>query len=195
MVLLIQKISRFRFALVTSIAILIYESGIQKVNAEEVDWAGLCEEFFSTSRCQEMPPKVIKVQLDRSGEDDEWIRIEKRGKTVELLHTTQVENGFVSGLFGVAFRLAPIPSPLVPKQHGWSDHQTTRVTFQPDNCSESLTSKNREKNELNCMVVGTNNLILPKGTDIMAGFFTVEYKENDLLRSITFRIPSEDEDD
>jgi hypothetical protein len=189
MSLLIERINRF--VLGTSIAILVYQSTIQKADAQDVDWVGLCETFFQTSHCQEMPPQVIKIRLDRSGEDDEWIRIEKRGKTVELLHTTRVENEFVSGLFGAVLRLAPIPVPVSPKQHEWSDHQTTRVTFKPDNCSENITSKNQETSSPDCTVTGTNTLILPNKTDILTGIFTIEYKENDLLRSVTFRIPSD----
>jgi hypothetical protein len=39
------------------------------------------------------------------------------------------------------------------------------------------------------MITGTDSLILPEGTNIRAGLFTIEYTEGELLRSVTFRIP------
>ena len=60
----------------------------------------------------------------------------------------------------------------------WEDNQVTQVSFQGDRCKQ-------EK----CIVTGKETLKLPPGTDIYRGLFTIEYQENDLRRSLSFRIP------
>jgi hypothetical protein len=41
------------------------------------------------------------------------------------------------------------------------------------------------------LISGKDTLVLPKGTDIYAGLFTIEYTEGNLERSIKFRVPKQ----
>lgn len=138
--------------------------------------------------------QVIKFNLDRSGEDDEWIRIEKRGNTVRLLHTTKVKDVLVSKITNQA--LSFIPSPILPdmSKYNWHDHRVTRVTFKSDceasRCESAVRHRHRCKFE-NCLTTGKKTLKLPKGTDIYQGVFTIEYQEKQLARSISFKIPAD----
>lgn len=43
----------------------------------------------------------------------------------------------------------------------------------------------------NCAIAGKDNVLLPEGTDIYKGRFTIEYTQGDLLRSINFKIRDE----
>jgi hypothetical protein len=47
-----------------------------------------CTKFPLNSQCQKPPVEVIKLNLDSSGEDDEWVRIEKQANKIKLSHTT-----------------------------------------------------------------------------------------------------------
>jgi hypothetical protein len=165
----------------------------QKVNIIEVDRQRLCEKFPQNSNCKKEPPQVLKIRLDNEGSDREWIRIDKNRNTVKLVYTEEVENFIVSGLFGAALGAIPAPIPfseeLTPRQ--WSDRPTTRIAFKPDSCSKNVSNKSSQLDSSSCTVTGGDALILPEATDIRAGLFTLEYTEGELLRTVTFRIPSE----
>jgi hypothetical protein len=161
-----------------------------KTNAEQVDWDSLCQKFPLNSRCQAGRPETIKIPLAASGAKDEWIRIEKTGDKVKLLHTRESDDSLLSkALNGAAGAAIPLPIPNL-KLSQWSDHQTTSVTFKPDSCQESPSNKALQKNTASCAIAGKDTLVLPEGSDIYAGLFTIEYTEGDLARSITFRVPS-----
>ncbi|MGL5940962.1 MAG: hypothetical protein ACRC2S_11300 [Waterburya sp.] len=66
----------------------------------------------------------------------------------------------------------------------WTDRQTTKIIFRPDNCQ-----LNQEENINNCTISGKDVLNLPQKMNIRAGIFTLEYIEEKLIRTITFRIP------
>lgn len=160
----------------------------EETTAVEVDRNTLCQKSPQNSYCQEEPTRIFKLQLASAGEDDEWIRIEKSGNTLKMLHATQIEDGLISGLFDGALGLIPVPLPFISvKQHGWSDHRTNRVTFKPDSCTETVSQVHQSVQ--NCTITGTDVIVLPEATDIHAGIFTVEYQEEELTRSVTFRIP------
>jgi hypothetical protein len=152
------------------------------VRIHQFDRNIFCEEFSFNSHCQAEPLQVIKFNLERSGEDDEWIRIEKKGNIVRLLHTTKVEDAVVSEILNQALSLVPLPVSPGVNQYNWEDHQVTRVTFKSDRCKLD-----------SCLVTGKKTLNLPKKTNIYHGVFTIEYQEKDLARSISFKIPSERE--
>jgi len=170
---------RNRIAIAAWVALVLNVLANPQTHATEIEVnrERLCQKFPQNSYCQKSPLQAIKIQLDRSGEDDEWIRIEKSGNTVKLRHTTQVENKLVAGLLDGALSFVPFPVPFSVSPQEWNDHQTTRVSFQADNCSA------------NCAIEGMDTVVLPKETNIRAGLFTIEYQEGELLRSITFRIP------
>jgi hypothetical protein len=204
MIIFAKKICNLTLLIITTI--FINGTIAQKTNAQEnesptvqqeattieVDRQSLCEKFPQNSNCKKEPPQVLKIQLDSVGEDREWIRIDKNRNTVKILYTEQVKNAFVSGLFNAALSFIPAPIPfseaLTPRE--WSDRTTTRVAFKPDRCSPTA-PKSSQPSLSSCTITGTDSLILPEGTNIRAGLFTVEYTEGELLRSVTFRIPSD----
>lgn len=140
-----------------------------------------CDRFPLNSRCQQPAVEVIKLNLDRSGNNDEWIRIEKQANTIELLHTTRVKDALTSAALNGALGLVPFPLPFVKaNQHNWEDHQVLGMSFQSDRCNTD-----------SCIITATEALELPAGTDIFAGLFTIDYLEKDLRRSVSFRIPAD----
>jgi hypothetical protein len=156
--------------------------GGQKTVTIMVDRNSLCAKFPQNSHCLKEPIQITKIQLDRSGEDDEWIRIERDENKFKLLHATQVEENFTSGLLRGLLSIASIPSSLAPKTYFWEDHKTNRVAFKPDGCADE-----------NCIVAGDDTLELPKEINIREGILTLEYVEGELIRSIAFRIPTDAE--
>jgi hypothetical protein len=162
-----------------------------QTNIEQVDWDSLCQKFPLNSRCKEGRPETIKIPLASSGAKDEWIRIDKIGDKVKLLHTRESNGGVLSNVLnGAAGAAIPIPIPNF-KLGEWKDNKMTSVMFKPDSCQESPANKAMPENDPNCAIAGKNSLVLPKGTDIYAGLFTIEYTEGDLARSITFRVPKQ----
>lgn len=146
----------------------------------QIDRHTFCNKFPLNSQCQQPALQVIKLNLDRSGEDDEWVRIQKQANKIQLLHTTRVKDGLVSGALNGALGFVPFPLPFVEaNKYDWENHQVIKVTFKSDRCQTS-----------NCTVTGIDTLILPKGTDIYAGLFTIYYQEKDLRRSLSFKIPA-----
>lgn len=139
-----------------------------------------CQNFSFNSRCQKEPVKIITMNLDRSGEDDEWIRIEQNGDRVRLLHTTKVRDNLASTIIDGVVGLIPYPIPLDTSKYDWEDHQVIKVAFKSNSCRES-----------SCTVVGKKALKLPPGTNIHQGLFTIEYQEKELIRSVSFRIPDD----
>ncbi|MGL5940501.1 MAG: hypothetical protein ACRC2S_08965 [Waterburya sp.] len=149
----------------------------------EVERDSLCSKFPQNSNCLQEPPQVIKIQLDRSGEKDEWVQIAKQDNKIKVKHTTQVKDDLVSGIFDGALSFVPVPLPFVEvNEYNWKNHRVTRITFQPDGCKSN-----------SCTITGTNTLTLPEGTNIYDGLLTVEYQEEKLSRSLTLRVPTDAE--
>ena len=137
-----------------------------------------CQDFSYNSHCQTKPVKIIKVNLNRSGEDDEWIRLEQNGSKVRLTHTTKLRDNLISAVLGGAVGLIPYPIPFDTDKHDWEDHQIIKVAFKSDRCQTD-----------SCVVTGKKVLDLPPGTNIHQGLFTIKYQEKDLIRSLSFKIP------
>ena len=139
--------------------------------------------FPLNSQCQAPAVEVITLNLDRSGENDEWVRIEKQGNKVKLLHTTKVKDGLVSSVLNGALGLVPVPLPFVEtNKYDWEEHQIERVSFKSDRCQAE-----------NCLVRGKNSLTLPETNNVYGGLFTIDYREKDSQRSLSFRIPTDAE--
>ncbi|MGL4882076.1 MAG: hypothetical protein ACRC8K_13570 [Waterburya sp.] len=154
----------------------------------QIDRHTFCNKFPLNSQCQQPALQVIKLNLDRSGEDDEWVRIQKQANKIQLLHTTRVKDGLVSGALNGALGFVPFPLPFVEaNKYDWENHQVIEVTFKND-CEASRRHRCQTNN---CTVTGTDTLIMPKGTDIYAGLFTIYYQEKDLRRSLSFKIPAD----
>ena len=63
----------------------------------------------------------------------------------------------------------------------------------PPQSAQNIPFQANQKNCLpSCAIKGTDSVVLPEGTDIRKGRFTIEYTEGDLLRTITFRIRDQD---
>jgi hypothetical protein len=154
------------------------QSDKTQLRTRQLDRESFCDQFPFNSKCQGKPLEVIKFNLNRSGEDNEWIRIERKGNFVKLLHTTEVKDELVSGILNGA--LSFIPSPILPdvNKYNWEDHRVIGVGFKSDQCKTS-----------SCMFTGKNMLKIPKKTNIHQGTFTIQYQEEDLIRAITFKIP------
>lgn len=140
-----------------------------------------CSKFPLNSKCQRPPLQVFQLNPDRSGEDDEWIRIEKQNNTVKLFHAARVKDGLVSGILNGGLSAVPFPLPFVElNKYDLESHQVTEVSFKSDRCQAE-----------SCVITGKDTLDLPEGTDIYAGSFTIRYREKDLERSLVFRVPAD----
>lgn len=195
-----------RLALLIPATIFINGTILNQVSAREANLDTLCQKFPLNSRCQEyryltvQPPKVVKLRLKTSGPDNEWIRLEMSGNTIKLLHTTRAKTTFSKVLNGLA-SVAPVPVPSIFNFSRWYDHPTTRITFVSDSCiflqrlkllKNSVLQTTHNSSFPSCAITGTDSVFLTQGMDIRRGWFTIEYKEEELLRAITFRIPSDD---
>ncbi|PSB09191.1 hypothetical protein C7B62_14065 [Pleurocapsa sp. CCALA 161] len=81
---------------------------------------------------------------------------------------------------------AAVPFSVYPKQ--WTDRQTSKIIFRPDNCQINQ-EQNIQESLPNCTISGKDVLNLPPNINIRRGIFTLEYTEGELIRTITFRIP------
>jgi hypothetical protein len=127
-------------------------------------------------------PTIIKHELDTSGRNDEWVRLEVTGDVVKLLHTRVGQSETSSIINSVASLGLPV-SP--PNFYRWYDHKTTRVAFKPDDCDE----RGIVANPSTCLITGIETLTLPSGRNIRQGLITIEYADRKLIRSVTFRLP------
>jgi hypothetical protein len=127
-------------------------------------------------------PTIIKHELDTSGRNDEWVRLEVTGDVVKLLHTRVGQSETSSIINSVASLGLPV-SP--PNFYRWYDHKTTRVAFKPDDCTERGIQATRST----CLITGIESLTLPSGRNIRQGLITIEYADRKLIRSVTFRLP------
>ena len=142
--------------------------------------SSFCAEFPFNSHCQNKPAEVIKLNMPRSGRDNEWIKIEKKDDTVRVVHTNQVEQSLVSDVIDGVMDLVDISVPFLfdTSLYKWEDSQVTQVSFKDDGCKQNK-----------CIITGKETLKLPQGTNIYQGLFTIQYQEHDLMRSLSFRIP------
>ena len=167
----------------------ISQPAIANTSIKTIDWDVLCGKFPLNSRCLEGKPEIIKISLDDYGAQNEWIRIDKKGNQVKLLYTRQTSGDVVGkALDGIVDAVVPFPVPfsVYPKQ--WTDRQTTKIIFRPDNCQINQ-EQNIQGSLPNCNILGKDVLNLPQDMNIRRGIFTLEYTEGELIRTITFRIP------
>ena len=158
-----------------------YQGSQPQESLHTINRESFCEKFPLNSQCQESVIKVFELNLNRSGEEDEWVRIEQQDNRVKLLHTTQVKDALVSQVLNSGLELIPIPIPLpLPElnKYSWDDHNTMQVAFKSDRC--------RSKK---CIISGKDTLVFPQGVDVYGGEFTIDYREEGLERSVSFRVP------
>ncbi len=184
---------------------LVITTGVPPLLAQEVDLNYLCQSQRSplNSRCSgyrsiEQPqtesktPQIIKIKLNKVSNVTEWVRIERTGNQLKLLHTTiapSIVSTAIRAISGIpavfsdsgTARAVGIVAGLPPLAYTWSDHPTSRIFFQPDSCKGA-------KETSSCVLTGTDTIELPAGTDLSQGNFTVEYIERKLIRTVTFRV-------
>jgi hypothetical protein len=222
---LVERVATLSLA----IALIVLARGnSNRALASEVNLDILCRDFPQNSRCKDykvpsttenneeenLQPKdnnnkpneeeanVIKLNVSATGGGEEWVRIEREGNRVKLLHTAPTVSGIskamgtVVGFFGVPF----------PDTHEWNDHKTTRIVFQPDNCSSNSssgfsqpntspqTASNLATSSSSCEITGEDTIDLPENIDITQGRFTVNYTDGEasVERSISFKVPAEE---
>ncbi len=115
----------------------------------------------------------VRISLNDLNDVSEWVRLERTGRQVKLMHTVVAPNGVAK----VVSALAPVPT----LEHSWYDHPTSRIVFVPDTCAQPTESA--------CSIAGTTELTLPTGVNVDQGKFTLEYTESKLVRTVTFRVP------
>ncbi|MBE9045891.1 hypothetical protein IQ255_16020 [Pleurocapsales cyanobacterium LEGE 10410] len=158
-----------------------FEASKSTSQTYQLDRDSFCDKFPLNSQCQQPPLQVIKLNLDRSGEDDEWVQLEKRAGKIKLQHTTRVKDGLASGVLNGALGLVPFPLPFIEaNKYNWKDHRVTGVSFKGDRCKTE-----------SCVITGKDTLVLPEDTNVSSGLFTIDYREKDLRRSLSFRIPED----
>lgn len=194
--MLADTIARMRkFAAVGCLG-LVTVALIRSAHAQEVDLETFCQNYPLNSRCQDYPaatsaespdqtPDVIAFRLPASGPNNEWIRLDVDGSVIRVRHTTRVLNP-VTQVFSLA--LGPV-NPI--RFHNWRDHDTTQVTFVPDQCSQSSNLSSEQPENSSCVITGSDSITLPDGLSVYQGEFTVEYLEEGLVRTISFRVPTE----
>jgi hypothetical protein len=128
--------------------------------------------------------QIIRYRPEISGPDNEWIRIERCGSTIRAIPTRRGNEN--RGVLGVVNVVTDLAGPRAGFTR-WYDHSVTRIAFQPDRCSANSASSDSSS----CVITGTEELLLPANIDVYNGQFTIEYKDGELLRSITFRLPTE----
>lgn len=220
---------------IVSIAAFFNSEMPQTLYAQEVELDFLCQRFPLNSLCEGYKPKIqqertnpkqqqespskseanqiIKVRLELSGPDDEWIQMKTSdngtgGTVFAAYHTKRVKRTLLSNLttgiltFG-AEQLAseaidgydgPVPLPDI-NFYRWVDHETRRIVFVPDGCSKNSPiplGNGQQPGQSSCVITGTKFISLPAGTDIRAGLLTIEYAEEELVRTITFKVPQKD---
>ncbi len=123
----------------------------------------------------------VRISLNDLNDVSEWVRMERTGKQVKLIHTVVAPNGVAK----VISALAPVPV----LEHSWYDHPTSRIVFVPDTCSQSSLSSQPSTSD--CSITGTDTVMLPPGVNVDQGKFTLEYTESKLVRTVTFRVPAQ----
>jgi len=129
--------------------------------------------------------QVTRFKPEIAGVDNEWIRIERCGDTVRIVHTRRANEN--RGVLGVVNVVTDLMGPTTGFAR-WYDHPTTRVAFKSDHCTESIELTNTD----GCVITGTEALTLSPEITIYQGIFMIEYTNGELMRTIAFRLPSEE---
>lgn len=201
----------------------------QPTNAQEAELDVHCRRVAFSTQCQRdrlytqqedssvsESAQVIKIRLEISGPDNEWIRLEtidrENNTVLSAYHTRRVRRTLISNIVTglVEAGTEELAGEIIDGYDGpvivpdinfyrWADHTTRRIFYVPDGCTEDApvlpeaTSPGGSdaSNQTHCIVAGTDTVTLPPGTNIRTGTIILEYIEQDLVRSIAFRIPPE----
>ncbi|MEM8673173.1 MAG: hypothetical protein AAGF83_04785 [Cyanobacteria bacterium P01_G01_bin.67] len=109
-----------------------YSVTISQPEIKQLDRNSFCEKFSLNTQCLNSAMQIIQFNLDCSGENDEWVRIEKQDDEVKLFHTTRVKDGLVSGIINGGLGAVPVPIPFDINKYDWEDHQVNKIAFKSD---------------------------------------------------------------
>lgn len=211
-----------------STVVLLHQGTAQPTNAQEAELDVHCQRVAFSTQCQSRlhtqqenssvseSAQVIKIKLEISGPDNEWIRLEtidrENSTVLSAYHTRRVRrtliSNIVTGLVEVSTEelagevIDGYDGPVIVPDinfYRWADHTTRRIFYVPDGCTEEAIilpeavspEESNASNQTSCIIAGTDTITLPPDTNIRTGTIILEYIEQDLVRSIAFRIPPE----
>ena len=182
--------------------------------AQEVDLDRLCQRSPQNSQCEDdasspegMPAAedqvdyVLRVQLDTSGQDDEWVLVvlkfspdEAAGIDMAAYHaTTFAANGLLTRVLNGALGFVRFPIPFRFSDYADTEHGTRYIAFTPDSCQTGIAQVYEQGlGASDCTISGVAPLTLPADADIRQGLITLVYTEDSLIRSVTFRLTDQE---
>ncbi|MEO1094095.1 MAG: hypothetical protein AAFX01_04245 [Cyanobacteria bacterium J06638_28] len=206
MVSLIKK----NFLTALFIVPIVTSGMVERATAQTINLNDFCQQFPLNSQCEGHASEssneveaskdffqIVNVYLNVNGSEDEIVVLELSEQTIgnvtlSAYHMERSENDsfftLSSLLNGALGAVAPVPFDLFQSFISQAN-QTEYIVFTPDGCMKELPLMNAQGLQLaDCSIVGTDTLSFSEDVDIRAGYFTLGYKEADLLRAIVFRI-------
>ncbi|MBE9140068.1 hypothetical protein IQ254_23205 [Nodosilinea sp. LEGE 07088] len=140
--------------------------------------------------------QLIQVQLNSTGPDDEFIWISLQRDEVNLAteltaYHSQRLNSSLNQILGGALGAVAIPMPIEVFQifYNFQDQRTEYLSFTSDSCQNQPPIANGGGfQQADCAIAGNGTINLPENVDIRAGYFTLGYTENSLIKAIIFRL-------
>lgn len=182
--------------------------------AQEGDPDTLCQRSPHNSQCENhasspevMPVAenqvdyVLRVQLDTSGQDDEWVLVvlkftpdEAAGMDMGAYHaTTFATNSLLTRILNGALGFVQFPIPFRFSDYADTEHGTRYIAFTPDSCQTGIAQVYEQGlGASDCTISGVAPLTLPADADIRHGLVTLVYTEDSLIRSVTFRLTDQE---
>jgi hypothetical protein len=157
--------------LITTATAIAVGGWAPRLQAQDIKKADIKEEI----KKEDSKREDIKINLNDLNDVSEWVRLERTGSQIKLIHTVSAPSGVAKAVA----KLVP-----VTLGHTWYDHPTSRIIFVPDTCQPP---------ESNCSITGTTDVTLPAGVNLDKGKFTLEYTESTLVRTVTFRVPPQNQ--
>ncbi|MGF1570484.1 MAG: hypothetical protein ACFCVD_20820 [Nodosilinea sp.] len=176
--------------------------------AQTTELDEFCSRYPENSRCENYAPnpsdpeesldrsnrQLIRVQLNTTGPDDEfvWIALQRDevNRATELTaYSSHRLDSFLNQFIGQA-----VPLPIdVFKIYNFQDQQTAYLSFTSDACqSQPQLGNGGGLQEADCAITGNGAITLPEDVDIRAGFFTLGYTDNDLVKAVIFRLEDQE---
>ncbi len=176
--------------------------------AQDTDLDTFCAQYPENSRCENyessssapgetvaVPDQLIQVQLNSNGPDDEliWIAIRRDevGMVTDLTaYHSQRLDSVLGGALGAAMPMIPVE---LFEIYDFRDQQTEYLAFTPDTCQGVPPIANGGGfQQADCAIAGNGTIQLPEDVDIRAGFFTLGYTDNALVKAIIFRLEDQE---
>ncbi len=167
---------------------------VRETIASSSDLDQFCRQYPLNSECdgsEAVSPtsrgaqQTFQILLRTLGPEQEQVRINIVNSTNTITLTAQHVIAFEQDSF-----LNQVPNPvfsLLPGNRQAIANETAYLIFEPDSC-EVLTERNFGAEVTTCPILGQDQLILPADIDLLAGTFTVGYLEQNLERSVSFRL-------